>query len=32
MVQMELFQGRNRDADGERKLVDTLGEGEGGMN
>ena len=32
MVQMNLFQGRNRDADVENKHVDTVGEGEGGTN
>ena len=26
------MQGRNRDADIEKRLVDTVGEGEGGMN
>jgi len=25
-------QGRNRDADIEKRLVDTVGEGEGGIN
>ena len=32
MVQMNLFEGRNRDADSEKGLVDTGWEGEGGNN
>ena len=32
MVQMDRFQGRNRNADAEKKPADTLGEGGGGMN
>ena len=32
MVQMHRFQGRNRDADVEKKPVATLGEGGGGTN
>ena len=32
MVQMNLLQGRNREADIENGCVDTVGEGEGGMN
>ena len=32
MVLMNHFQGRNRDADIENRLVDTAAEGEGGMN
>ena len=30
MVLMNLFSGRNRDADIENRLVDTAGEGDGG--
>ena len=29
---MNLYQGSNRDADIEKRLVDTVGEGEGGTN
>ena len=32
MVQMNLLRGRNRDTDIENGHVDTVGEGEGGMN
>ena len=32
MVLMNLFSGRNRDADIENRLVDTAGEGEDGAN
>ena len=32
MIQRNLLQGRNRDADAEKGLVDTVGEGLGGMN
>ena len=32
MVLMNLIAGRNKDADVENKLVDTVGEEEGGMN
>ena len=32
MVQMDRFQGRNRDADVKKKPVDTLGGGGGGTN
>ena len=31
MVLMNLLQGRSRDADTENRLLDTVGEGEGGM-
>ena len=32
MVLMNLFQGKNRDADIENELVNQAGEGEGGVN
>ena len=32
MVLMNLLEGRNRDADVVKRLVDTAGEGEGGTN
>ena len=32
MVQMDLLQGRNRDADVENGLVDTVREGKSGIN
>ena len=32
MVLMNLFAGSSRDADIEKRLVDTVQEGEGGMN
>ena len=32
MVLMSILQGSNGDADIENRLVDTIGEGEGGMN
>ena len=32
MVLMNLISGRNRDVEVENKLVDTVGEEEGGMN
>ena len=32
MVLMNLFSGRNRDADIENRLVDTAGEGKDGAN
>ena len=32
MVVMNLFAGKNRDTDIENRLVDTVGEGEGGTN
>ena len=31
-IQMNLMQGNNKDADVENRLVDTAGEGEGGMD
>ena len=32
MVLMNLFAGKKREADAENRLVDTVGEGEGGKN
>ena len=32
VILMNLYQGSNRDADIEKRLVDTVGEGEGGTN
>ena len=32
IIQINLFPGRNRDTDVENRHVNTVGEGEGGMN